>query len=650
MRVIFSIALGIGSVLCTLSADAQTLFTYGPNQVTKEEFLRVYQKNNAQKKPDFSAKSVNEYLDLYSLFRMKVKEAESMKLDTTSAVLTELNNYKGQLARTYLSDKEVTKDLVRQAYDRMKEEVRVAHILIAVRPNDDTAKAYQRIDSIYKAVTQQKADFAALARQYSDDKGSGANGGDIGYITALQVVYPFENAAYNTPAGQVSKPFRTQFGYHIVKVEDRRQGRGQVEVAQIMIATPKSKGDEGVAEANKKISEIQAALKSGTTFEELAKQYSDDKFSKDKGGLMEPFGVGKLMPSFEKAAFELKNPGDVSAPVKTDYGIHLIKLVKKTPLQSFETVQDNITRRVENDSRASVAKEAYQEKMKKQYGFKEYPEQFSSLMKGIPDDSLKTKGFKAEDYKNFTAALFELGGKKYNQHDFMVYAAGLTRGNVMGNKEATFRDIYKMYQNATLNDLQQSDLEKNNPEFKNLITEYRDGILLFDLMDKNVWSKASKDSTGLVAFYEQNKERYQWQPGFDGTLYQAVSDVDLNKVQTAMKGGKSIKEALEAVNTADNPNRVTGQTGRYEFSRFPVDKSIFIEGKPSTIFKNEDGTFSMVIAEKIYSQPGVKTLDEARGFAVADYQDYLEKKWNQELKTKYPVKVQDKTLSSIIKK
>jgi peptidyl-prolyl cis-trans isomerase SurA len=150
MRVIFSIALGIGSVLCTLSADAQTLFTYGPNQVTKEEFLRVYQKNNAQKKPDFSAKSVNEYLDLYSLFRMKVKEAESMKLDTTSAVLTELNNYKGQLARTYLSDKEVTKDLVRQAYDRMKEEVRVAHILIAVRPNDDTAKAYQRIDSIYK--------------------------------------------------------------------------------------------------------------------------------------------------------------------------------------------------------------------------------------------------------------------------------------------------------------------------------------------------------------------------------------------------------------------------------------------------------------------------------------------------------------------
>ncbi len=267
MRILFSIALGVGSTLFAVAGNAQTLFSYGNNPVSKEEFLRVYQKNNAQKKPDYSEKSVKEYLDLYALFRMKVKEAENQKLDTTSAVKSELSNYKGQLARTYLSDKEVTKNLVREAYTRMQEDVRVSHILVALRPNDDTAKAYAKIDSIYTAITRNKADFGAMARELSDDKGSGSQNGEIGYITALQVVYPFENAAYNTPVGQVSKPFRTQFGYHIVRVEDKRKSRGQVQVAQIMIASPKSKGEAGLNEARKKIAEIQDALKKGSTFE-----------------------------------------------------------------------------------------------------------------------------------------------------------------------------------------------------------------------------------------------------------------------------------------------------------------------------------------------------------------------------------------------
>lgn len=649
MRVLFSIALGVGTVLSVLSADAQTLFTYGPNQVSKEEFLRVYQKNNAQKKPDFSAKSVNEYLDLYSLFKMKVKEAEHMKLDTTAAVISELNNYKGQLARTYLSDKEVTKNLVKQAYDRSKEEIKVAHILIAVRPNEDTATAYQKIDSIYKAITVNKASFAELAKQYSDDKGSGAKGGDIGYISALQVVYPFENAAYATAAGQVSKPFRTQFGFHIVKVEDKRKSNGQVEVAQIMVSISKAKGEEGLAIARKKMSDIQAELKSGTSFEDLAKKYSDDKFSKDKGGLMEPFGVGKLMPTFEATAFALKKPGDISDPVQTEYGLHLIKLVKKMPVPEFDAVKDNLTRRVENDSRASVAKEAYQEKIKKQYGFKEYPENLAKLIPTLPGETDKDKTFKAETYKTYTAEVFELGGKKYTQYDFMSYIADLTRGNLVGNRETAMHDLMKMYQTTTLNDLQQAELEKNNPEFKNLITEYRDGILLFDLMDKNVWSKASKDSVGLTSFYTEHKDKYKWQPGFDGTVYQSVSDVDLNKLKEALNSGADANEALGKINTAENPSGINQQSGRYEFGRFPIDKSDFKEGKAGTIYKNEDGSFSMAFVSKMYNQPELKTLEEARGFAVADYQDYLEKQWNQDLKQKYPLKVEQKTLSSIVK-
>ncbi len=648
MRVILPIAVGVGALFTALSANAQTLFTYGPNAVSKEEFLRVYQKNNAQKKPDFSAKSVNEYLDLYSLFKMKVKEAEAMKLDTTAAVRNELSNYKGQLARTYLSDKEVSKQLVQQAYDRMKEEVKVAHILVATRPTDDSAKAYQKIDSIYNAIISKKADFAAMAKQFSDDKGSGANGGEIGYITALQVVYPFENAAYNTPVGQISKPFRTQFGYHIVKVEDKRKSSGQVQVEQIMIATPKSKGEEGMADAKKKIAEIQSALKSGKSFEDLAKEYSDDKFSKDKGGLMEPFGVGKLMPEFEAAAFNLKKPGDISNPIQTEYGIHLIKLVKKIPLQPFDSIQDNLARRVENDSRATVAKEAYQEKVKKQFGFKQYPDNFNKVVAAVSKID-KEQGLKADNFKSYTETLFELGGKKYNQLDFIVYAENLTRGNLLGNRETAMNDLYKMYQASMLNELQQNELEKSNTEYKNLVTEYRDGILLFDLMDRNVWSKATKDSIGLTAFYNEHKAKYSWQPGFEGTVYQSASEVDLNKLKTALNSGTDVNQALNQINTPENPAKISQQSGRFEYTRFPVDKSYFAENKPSNVFRNDDGTYSMVVALKLYPASEAKSLDEARGFVVADYQDYLEKKWNQELKNKYPMKVEEKTLKSIIK-
>jgi len=649
MRVIFSIALGVSSVLAGVTSQAQTLFTYGPNAVSKEEFLRVYQKNNAQKKPDFSAKSVNDYLDLYSLFKMKVKEAEVMHLDTNAAVKNELNNYKGQLARTYLSDKEVSKQLVKEAYDRLKEEVHVAHILVALRPGEDTVKAYHKIDSLYNLVTAGKADFAEIAKHASDDKSTAANGGDLGYITALQIVYPFENIVYNTPVGQVSKPFKTQFGYHILKVINRRPTRGQVQVAQIMIATPKSKGEQGVTDARKKMEDIEAQLKAGKDFASLASAYSDDKFSKDNGGLMEPFAVGKFAPAFENAAFSLKNPGDLSQPVQTEYGLHLLKLVKKIPLKPLDSMTDYLTRRVDNDSRAAVAKEAYMEKVKKQYGFKDYPENLDKLIAALPASTAKIKQFRADSFKTFTAPLFEMAGKKYTQAQFMTYAEGVTRGQLAGNYESSVKDLYKMYQNTSINDLQQAELEKSNSDYRNLVQEYRDGILLFDLMDKNVWTKASKDTVGLKAFYDNNSQKYQWQPGFEGVVFQSGSEVDLDKLKDLVDKGVDVNLALDSLTSSLVPVSISKQNGRFEFSRFPVGKEYFVADKMSRVFRNDDGSFTAVFAEKLHNNAETKTLDEARGFVVADYQDYLEKQWDASLRAKYPVKVEDKTLKSIVK-
>jgi len=650
MRLLASMACSLGLATLAFSGTAQTLFTYGDNEISKEEFLRVYQKNKVQGTVDLSRPAITEYLNLYALFRMKVKEAELMQLDTTSAVRNELENYKGQLARTYLSDKEVTEQLAKEAYNRMKEEVKVAHILIALRPGDDTLAAYQKIDSLYQLVKHKKADFAELARKFSDDKGTAGRGGDVGYISALQVVYPFENAAYDTKEGAVSAPFHTQFGYHILKVNDRRPTQGKVQVAQIMIASPKSKGDSALKAANEKMNTLIGDLKVGASFEDLAAQYSDDRFTKDKGGLMEPFGAGKMMPVFEQAAFALKNPGDLSDPIQTDYGLHLLKLVRKIPLQSYDSLKDEILRKVAQDSRATVAKEAYQDKVKRQNGFKEYPQNLKDLLQTIErTDTNRTASLVVDKYTDQQATLFELAGKKYSQFDFVKYAADLTRGTLYGNRDRALTDLYKMYQTAMLSDLQQAQLESSNIDYKNLIQEYRDGILLFDLMDKKVWSKASNDTLGQKEFYESHKAKYMWQAGFAGTVYQSNSEADLNAFRQLLKAGGNAQEALEKINTVESPNRISHQEGNFEFSRFPIGKGQFEKNKATEVFSNPDGSFAFVLPTETYELPHQKSFEEARGFVIADYQDFLEKEWNQQLIKKYPLKIEEKTLKTIVK-
>jgi len=637
---------------------AQTLFTYGNKPVSKQEFLRIYQKNSLNKAPDFSEPALREYLDLYSLFRMKVNEAELQQLDTMASIQQELDNYRRQLAKNYLTDEQVTNKLLKEAYDRMKEDVKVSHILL-MAPNTmapaDTLVVYKRIDSLYKAATKGKADFAALAKQYSEDRGSRDNGGDLGYITALQTLYPFENAAYGTPVGKVSAPFRTQFGYHIVKVTDRRPSRGEVQVAQILVATQKSKGDAGVEAARLQMDTIQTELKKGVSFEELAKKYSDDRFTVNEGGVMQPFGVGRMTPAFETAAYALKNPGDVSAPVETEYGFHLIKLIRKIPLQPYDSLVNTLKRRVENDSRAQMARDAYMDKIKQKYGFKEYPAAYDAVaarFAQIPDTGKMAHTFTLADFSGMNQPLFVLGGKEYLQGDFVRFAETTTRGRLMGPKGAVTRDLYNLYVRTVVNDFQEHQLVEENEDFRNLMEEYRNGIMLFELMDRNVWGKASRDTTGLQAFYEQHKNNYLWEPGFTGTVYYFKNDAARQAGMKLLRAKKPVTDEaiLKQLNTSTTPDAVSIQQGRYEFSRFKdVSRAALVKGKVTDPVKKEDGSWVAVKATELYDTPMPKDLDDARGYAVAGYQDYLEKEWNAALRAKYPVKVDEAVFRSMVK-
>ncbi len=643
--------------MATATVHAQTLFSYGNRPVSKQEFLRVYEKNNVKQKTDFSEPALREYLDLYSLFKMKVAEADAMHLDTVASISAELNNYRRQLARNYLTDKEVTNKLINEAYSRLKEEVHVAHILISVAPGSaDTARAYKTIDSLYDVAVKGKVPFATLAAHYSDDKGTRENGGDIGFMTALQTVYPFENVAFTTPVGKISKPFRTQFGYHIIKVIAKRPSRGQVEVAQILLATPKSKGEEGIQLARRRADTVEQLLRQGVPFDTLVNRYSEDKISLPQHGVLPPFGSGQMVPAFEDAAFALKKPGDISAPVQTVYGFHIIRLIRKIPLQPYDSLRPSLAKAIENDSRAEIARTEFQEKIKRQHGFKEFPQAYDAIVareKSLPDTGVRAHAFMAEDFKGLNEPLFEIGGKSYLQSDFMRFAQAATGSRLNGPKLPILREVYKLYVDRTVNDFEEHHLAETNPEFRNLMEEYRDGIMLFDLMDRNVWTKASKDTVGLKEYYAAHSTKWQWSPGFKGTIYHFKDAAALKKGLAVLNKDAAAKdEALyREVNTEGSTDELNIQHGHYEFSQFKdVPRAEIKAGKVSPAVKDASGGFIVVRADKVFDAPSPKTLEEARGYVVAEYQDALEKAWNARLRAKYPVKVDEAVFQSMVKK
>ncbi len=637
--------------------NAQTLFKYGGNAVSKDEFLKVYQKNSLNGKADMSEKALREYLDLYSLFKMKVAEAKLQRVDTLSSINYELTSYRKQLAKNYLTDEQMTEKIMQEVYQRMKEDVRVAHILIyssQFSQSKDTTEPYKKADSIYNALTKGKADFAAMAAKFSDDNDSKNRGGDIGYFTALQTVYQFENAAYNTPVGKISRPFRTQFGYHILKVIDRRPAIGQIQVAQILATVQKSRGDEAIADAKRKIDSAITDIKKGMSFEDAVKKYSEDKFSVNESGVIKQFGVGEMALEFEKAAFALNTPGQLSEPIQTDYGIHLLKLISKIPLQSYETLRPQIKKKVENDARSQSAKDAYISKIKEQNGFKEYASNYDELLARvlqIPDTGKRGNTFSADDFKSMAKPLFVFNKKEYSQHDLVKFMETLMRGRIMGLRTSVLKDVYALYLNNVINDYQEYKLIEEKPEFKALMEEYADGIMLFELMDRNVWSKASKDTTGLKAFYETKKNKYQWEPGFSGVIYTFKNEAMLKEGQKLFSK-KDVKDEdfLKKINTEENPDAVTVVHGRYEFSKYKdYPQSELIKGKFTKPRKNENGTYSAVRVDEVYETSMPKSLIEAKGYIVAEYQDYLEKKWHEDLRAKYPVKVDEPVFKSMVK-
>lgn len=624
-------------------ADNRTLMTVGGDKITVNEFENVYRKNNTSKQGD--PKSLNEYLDLYTNFRLKVKDARDMGLDTAASFKTELGGYRKQLAQPYLTDTVVNDKLLNEAYERMQFDLKASHILVKCNADalpKDTLVAYNKALKIRERITKGE-DFAKVANETTEDPSGKTNGGDLGYFTALAgFVYPFETGAYKLQPGEVSMPVRTQFGYHLIKLYDKVK-HVDITVAHIMVKTPKDMTAEDSVKAKLKIEELYKKLQGGEEFGKLAQEFSDDAQSARRGGELPSFGRTSGYPQeFKDAAFALAKNGDFSKPLKTRFGWHIIKRMSSSTIPPFSEAKSELKMKIARDQRANVGRTALINKIKNWYNFKEDVKTRDELVK-VLDTTVFAGSWKAEKAAALNKVIFTLGDKKYSQKDFAAYIESHQTPREKADYHVIVNSMSKQWEDDALIEYEENRLDVKYPKFKALMDEYRDGILLFEVTDKKVWSKAVKDTVGLKDYYEKHKSSYMWGERADIDIITSSKPEIATEAHKLLEKGKTIKDVVAQLNKDSQLNINTESLVVIKGDNAAADAS----WKPGlTPVKTENGKTTFVQVNKILPD-APKSFTEAKGLITADYQAYLEKEWLQTLKQKYKVDVDLTTFKTI---
>ena len=620
------------------------MMTINGKPVLKSEFEYIYNKNNSNNSLD--KKTLEEYVDLFVNFKLKVEEAKTQGIDTTKSFITELAGYRSQLTKPYLTDSKVDDATLREAYDRSKEDVDVSHILIRIPQNAtpaDTLKAWNDINAIWKRV--QKEDFAKVAKEKSQDQSAEQNSGHISWISAFRTVYPFETVAYNTPVGSISKPVRTAFGYHVLKVHARRNSLGEVLVAHIMIFT--SKGEDAVNKKAKiSIDSIYQRIKAGDDFGTLASKHSMDKGSSVKNGELPWFGTGRMVPEFETAAFALKNKGDYSEPIQSSYGWHILKLIDRKGLASYDELKADLERKIKRDERANRGQQAFLAKSRTDNNYQVDAAKLNEFYKAATSHKISDSIFITEVAK-LDKPLLSFAGKKYSQTDFAKY---LKKNNSSDKTIASevINEKLDAFVDAELLTYEDTQLEKKYDDFRNLMQEYHDGILLFEVSNREVWDKASKDTKGLEKYFKAHKDTYnKWdKPHYKGRVILCKDKETFDAAQKIVK--KSAPDSIEKylrVRLNDSIQHVKVEKGLYVPGDNKVVDNQFFKTK-DTYVPTKEYPFAFIVGKPI-SKP--EDYSDVRGSVTADYQEFLEKEWIKMLRAKYPVKVNDDILKTVKK-
>ncbi|WP_375579228.1 peptidylprolyl isomerase [Marivirga tractuosa] len=682
------------------SEEKQPLFTIDSLSVYPDEFIYAYEKSNKNKG---EIEPIEDYLDLYIDFKLKVLEAKSEGLDTTQAYLNELNGYLEEIKKPYLTAEKVNKELVNETYERLQKEVNASHILIRVDKDakaEDTLKAYQKISEV-KRKFEAGESFEALAKTYSEDPSAQSNNGLLGWFTAFQMVYPFESAAYNTEVGNISPIIRTQFGYHLIKVNDKRETLGRIKIAHIMKRFPPQASADDSIKVEEEIRDIYDRLNEGENWFILATKESEDLNTKDNGGSLPWFGAGSLPPSLETPAFELEEKGDISQPIKSPYGWHILKLEDKRGVGSLESMRESLSRRVQRDQRSELKEVEVIRKLKAENNFTKRPEAYS-LLKSKSDVGIEK--FKKRELE---MVLFTISDKEYSIDDFLRSY----------NSSETLSEELEKFEKSELIQYEEENLEIKYPEYRFLRQEYKDGLLLFEIMNQKVWSKISEDSTALKEFFKENKSNYKssekikvarivfsdtssikpFKKPINGTYFPltpeleydkttklskqlSIDNKDENKVFINLKIPENIsqndslslfKDLNQSFSNMEVVNLIYSDENKIylqllsEANQFLAANNSSIESASTETLEKSENSVWYNNSEKDYSKnvtkngmiefkyalesypPKQKSFDEARPEVMEDYQKHLEKEWLEALSQKYTITVNEKILNKI---
>lgn len=610
--------------------------------VPRSEFEYLYHKNaNQQLQPQ----TIDEYAEMFKIYKLKVADALAEGIDTTDAFRKEYGGYLVELRQPYCSDSTYVDQLVREAYDRMLEEVEANHIMI-LKPRGIMAvprDIYSIADSLLTEL-KNGADFADLAKRCSEDKASSIRGGSMGWITALTTPYEFETAVYNTPEGQYSDIVETDYGYHIIKGGKHRPARGEALVEHILLLSKKTDTPEEQAKVKARIDSIyNVAIAPGADFEALATQYSEDPGSARQGGKLPWFGTGRMVPEFDSVAFSITK-GEISAPFRTDFGYHIVKKLDSKGIPTFEDAKPRIEMSVNSrsDTRGRFKARQFTEKKRKEYGFKYDKKIREQMMEYVAQN-----GMTPEFNKHFAPLAdkfyMSIADKKYTVGDFLEHMTHFRNTSFPSTGK---RDLAKRMENFEQQEIYQyffKQLPKENEAFRNLTNEYRDGMLLFEVSNRKVWDKAAKDTVGLNNFFEKNREDYNWNsPRVKGVLIQATND-SVAGIARAMLDTLPAAEAVPAIRkelgSKVKADRILMAKGDNEL----VDALVFdMKDLPNP---NTRYPIYFLVDMKMLNAP--EEVDDVRAKVTADYQNALEAAWVEELQAKYPVEIFEKELKKI---
>jgi peptidyl-prolyl cis-trans isomerase SurA len=634
------------------------LLTIGNEKITKSDFLAVYNKNNSSKESKIDKKDLEEYLDLFINFRLKVQEAERLKLDTASSFISELEGYRKQLAQPFLVDKDVNENLLKEAFDRSQWDVRAAHVLVRVDQDalpKDTLAAWNKIMNARKRIVAGE-DFGKVAADVSEDPSARdqvvagrppvkGNRGDLGYFTVFDMVYPFETAAFTTPVGEVSMPVRTSFGYHIVKVADKQPSMGRIQVAHLLLASKPDDTPEIIEKRNQLLKEIQQKIDKNVAFEDLVKEYSDDKGSAPKGGMLPWFGPNRMVPEFVSAIYGMKK-NQVSKVVETIYGYHFIKLLDYKGIPSFDDSKNELKMKIARDIRSNKSKDAFVNRLKKEYNFTSDTKALDAIIATL-DTSYLSGNWNVTKAQNLNRTLISFGGQSFNQADFVKFLDKNQGDGKSENVRALALSNFDKWVEERIMEFEDSRLAEKHKEFRDLMKEYRDGILLFELTDQMVWSKAVKDTIGLQEFYDDIKHNYQHPRRVDANIFK-FKDEKIAK-RNLKKVNSMLAKNISATDIANELNKKTTivelESGLYaKGDNSVIDSFEWKTGLSDIVFSN--GEYNIVYINKVYEMEP-KSLNEIRGIVISEYQNYLEKEWIKLLRKTYSHQVDKEVFSSI---